>query len=237
MQVKFVCKSCGKEFFRSGNAAAVCRLTFRQKGFVYCSKGCASFKHGGHKNQLSEYKSWLAMRNRCDNPNHDSYLRYGGRGITYDPAWNDFSVFLEDMGKKPTSEHQLERVDNNKNYSKENCIWATRKEQTRNRGGKRATRLYTHDGKTMCIKDWAEYVGISSTSMQKRLNNKWPLEKAFSKEKHDKPDLYTFEGKSMSLLEWSKYLGINKNTLYSRIKNNLPPEKIFSSEKRSRWNP
>lgn len=175
------------------------------------------------------------MKNRCDNSSFKHYDRYGGRGITYDPAWDDFSVFLKDMGKKPTPEHQLERVDNNKNYSRENCIWATRKEQTRNRGGERATRLYTYDGKTMCIKDWAEYVGISNTSMQKRLNNGWPLEKAFSKEKHDKPDLYTFDGNTMSLLEWSKYLGVKKKTLYSRIKKNLPPEKIFSSEKRNRW--
>lgn len=196
-------------------------------------KNCKGAKHGYHKS--SEYSSWNAMKNRCDNSSFKHYDRYGGRGITYDPAWDDFSVFLKDMGKKPTPEHQLERVDNNKNYSRENCIWATRKEQTRNRGGERATRLYTYDGKTMCIKDWAEYVGISNTSMQKRLNNGWPLEKAFSKEKHDKPDLYTFDKKTMSLLEWSKYLGVKKKTLYSRIKKNLPPEKIFSSEKRNRW--
>lgn len=235
MQVRFVCKNCGSEFFRSGNAAAVCRLTFRQKGFVYCSKGCASFRHGGHKNKLSEYKSWLAMRNRCNNPSHDNYDRYGGRGITYDPAWDDFSVFLEDMGKKPTPKHQLERVDNDKNYNKENCIWATREQQTRNRGGKRATRLYTYNGKTMCIKDWAEEVGISPSSMQKRLNKDWPLEKAFSKERHDGPQLYTFEDKTMSLTEWSEHLNVPKPTLADRIKKGLPPEKIFTSEKFNRW--
>lgn len=235
MQVKFVCKNCGIEFFRSGNSAACCRRSLRQKGFVYCSKECGSFKHGGHKNKLSEYKSWLAMRNRCDNTNHESYHRYGGRGITYDPAWNDFSVFLKDMGEKPTPKHQIERIHNDKNYNKENCIWATRKEQTRNRGGGRATRLYTYDGKTMCIKDWADYVGISNTSMQKRLNNGWPLEKAFSKEKHDGPQLYTFEDKTMSLTEWSKHLNVPKPTLAGRIKMGLPPEKIFTSEKFNRW--
>lgn len=175
------------------------------------------------------------MRNRCDNPNHESYDRYGGRGITYDPAWDDFSIFLKDMGEKPTPEHQIERVDNDKNYSKENCIWATRKEQTRNRGGERATRLYTYEGKTMCIKDWAEYVGISNTSMQKRLNKGWPLEKAFSKEKHDAGKLYTFEGKTMSLTEWSKHLGIPRPTLCDRIKKNLPLDKVFSSAKMNRW--
>ncbi len=126
------------------------------------------------------------MKARCSNPNQTGYARYGGRGIGYDPAWDDFSVFLADMGAKGDPKLELERIDNNKNYSKENCRWATRKEQTRNRGGKRATRLYTFDGKTMCIADWAKEVGISPQSMQKRLNNNWPLEKAFSKERHDK---------------------------------------------------
>jgi len=89
------------------------------------------------------------------------------------------------MGKKPDPKMELERINNNKNYYKENCRWATRKEQTRNRGGKRATRLYTFEGKTMCIADWAKETGISPQSMQKRLNNGWPLDKAFSKERYD----------------------------------------------------
>jgi len=79
---------------------------------------------------------------------------------------------------------ELDRIDNEKNYSKENCKWSTRKEQTRNRGGKRATRLYTYEGKTMCIKDWADYVGISPQSMQKRLNKGWSLERAFTKKEN-----------------------------------------------------
>jgi hypothetical protein len=187
-------------------------------------------------NGSPEYKSWGAMKQRCTNPNHESYDRYGGRGITFDPSWEDFSVFFKDMGEKPTPEHQLERVDNEKNYSKENCIWATRKEQTRNRGGNRATRLYTYDGKTMCLKDWAQEVGISNTSMQKRLNKGWPLEKAFSKVKHDGPELFTFEDKTMSITEWSKYLNVPTPTLRARIKKGLPPEKIFASEKFNKWN-
>jgi len=125
------------------------------------------------------------MRSRCNCQKTTHYERYGGRGINYDPAWDDFNVFLADMGPKENPELELERIDNNKKYCKENCRWATRKEQTRNRGGKRATRLYTFEGKTMCIADWAKEVDISPQSMQKRLNNNWPLEKAFSKVRHD----------------------------------------------------
>ena len=134
----------------------------------------------------SEYKSWHAMKMRCNNPNQTGYERYGGRGVSYEPSWETFEGFFKDMGPKENSKLELDRIDNDGHYCKENCRWATRKEQTRNRGGKRATRLYTFEGKTMCIADWAKEVGISPQSMQKRLNNKWPLEKAFSKERHDK---------------------------------------------------
>ena len=121
------------------------------------------------------------MKERCNNPKHTAYLRYGGRGITYDPSWNSFEKFLEDMGPKENPKLELERIDNEKNYYKENCCWITHKEQTRNRGGKRATRLYTFNEKTMCIADWAKEVGISPQSMQKRLNKNWPLERAFKR--------------------------------------------------------
>ncbi len=175
------------------------------------------------------------MKQRCDNPNFKNYERYGGRGITYDELWKDFSNFLKDMGKKPSPEYQLERIANDKNYTKENCVWATRKEQTRNRGGERATRVYTHDGKTMCIKDWADYVGISPQAMQKRLNNGWPLEKAFSSEKHDKPALYTYDGKTMTLTEWSEYLEVKKITLSTRLRAGYPLDKVFTKDKFNRW--
>ena len=121
------------------------------------------------------------MKTRCDNPTHKAYSRYGGRGITYDPRWINFENFISDMGLKPDSKMELDRIDNDKNYCKENCRWTTHKEQTRNRGGKRATRLYTFNEKTMCIADWAREVGISPQSMQKRLNKGWPLEKAFTR--------------------------------------------------------
>ena len=184
-QTIFQCACCGVSYERVGNTAAWHRKRLRSRGYVFCSKACSSFKHGGNKNKMPEYGSWCAMKNRCNNPRHESYGRYGGRGITYDPAWNDFAIFLNDVGLKPDSKMELERINNDKGYCKKNCRWATHKEQTRNRGGKRATRLYTFDEKTMCIADWAKEVGIRPQSMQKRLNNNWPLEKAFCK-KHNR---------------------------------------------------
>lgn len=92
----------------------------------------------------SEYSAWVDMRQRCNNPNHQKYHRYGGRGIIVCERWNDFRNFFADMGPKPSSRYSLDRINNDGNYEPGNCRWATQRQQMYNKQYKNQNTNKTH---------------------------------------------------------------------------------------------
>jgi len=88
-------------------------------------------KHGLTESQ--EYTAWANMIQRCSNIKNNEFKNYGGRGIKVCKRWFDFSNFIKDMGKKPTADLSMDRIDNNGNYTPKNCRWATDKQQRNNK--------------------------------------------------------------------------------------------------------
>jgi hypothetical protein len=137
-----------------------------RRGQTSCM-GCrkpSNIKHG--LVNAPEYNVWQNMRVRCDNPKSEHYHNYGGRGIRYSLSWNYFATFYKDMGPRPTSKHTLERQENDGNYCKENCVWATRKEQANNQ---RKTLIIEIEGIKKCASDWAKEYGIDAAVVTRRI--------------------------------------------------------------------
>lgn len=139
-------------------------------------------KHGRSKTR--EYSIWSGMKARCFNRNHIGYKHYGGRGITVCDAWRDsFEEFYKDMGPRPSKKHHIHRIDNNGDYSPENCEWTTVRQNQRQRGN---NALFTHEGKTLCVAEWAEEKGVCEKLLRNRIRNGWSFERAITTPKPPK---------------------------------------------------
>lgn len=128
---KFRCLLCGNDKVIVG--------TYVVNGYT---KSCGCFlkkklsesrkKHGYSGTKV--YRTWKGIKGRVNNPNYEHYDRYGGRGIKISKDWEDsFDNFLRDMGEPPTPKHQIDRIDNDGDYCKENCRWVTPSENCNNR--------------------------------------------------------------------------------------------------------
>lgn len=122
------------------------------------------------------HKVWAGMKSRCNNVNEPSYKEYGGRGIKVCDRWNKYNNFYKDMMNGYKKGLTLNRVDNNGNYELDNCEWATPKQQANNT---RRNRMITYKGVTKTMQQWADEIGIQTSTLRYRLN-KWSVARALT---------------------------------------------------------
>lgn len=123
----------------------------------------------------TEYHIWEAIKHRCLNKNDLNYRHYGGRGITICEQWMDFIGFYEDMGNRPTKSHSIDRINNDGNYEKNNCRWATRKEQMSNTS---CNAFVEWEGKKVRRLELVKRYNLTTEALRKRLSRGWSLEEA-----------------------------------------------------------
>lgn len=124
----------------------------------------------------STYDTWSGMVQRCTNPKSKSFPAYGGRGISVCPEWLQFQEFARDMGERPEG-LQLDRIDNDREYSKANCRWATPLENGNN---KRNNVRLTAGGETRSLSEWSRFLGKPLSTIFSRHYRGWPAERVIS---------------------------------------------------------
>lgn len=220
----------------------------------------AQEQHG--MSSSAEYGIWRTMISRCHDENTKSYPDYGGRGIAVCERWrNSFIAFHADMGPRPSSEHSLDRRDNDLGYFPGNVFWRTSVEQNNNRSSNRrlmyrdqsftlaelsrmsglghktisqrlakgdsveealrpvtsSEKRYTHNGRSLTIREWAAETGIDREVLKTRLvGNKIPIERALSQDSL-RDNLIEYNGKRQSVTAWSRELRIDLGTLRTRL--------------------
>jgi len=112
------------------------------------------------------YKAWKGMKYRCLNPKSQYFGNYGGRGITVCDEWLTFDNFFRDMGHLPFSGAQVDRKNNNKGYSKDNCVWSTRVVNCRNT---RRNKNITIGQETKTLAEWSVIYNIPRETISSRI--------------------------------------------------------------------
>lgn len=149
----------------------------------YCSRRCQATSKRTHgegrgPTKSAEYMAWSSMKSRCLKPATKGYHWYGGRGITVCDAWQDsYDAFLQDMGRRPSPKHSLDRINPNGDYEPTNCRWATWTEQARNR---RDNHVLALNGISRLLVEWSELLGISRMVIRARLRKGWSVERTLT---------------------------------------------------------
>ena len=172
--------SCGTRFpsplkpiadGRTKSCGCYSRTKFIKAAAEYNDSG-GSTTHG--QCSTGAYRSWNSMLQRCINPNNSGYYMYGAVGVSVCEEWAVFENFYTDMGPRPDGT-SLDRIDSKGDYCKENCRWATPKEQANNTS---RNRHLTCDGVRRTLSEWADVSGTDRKVISSRLRLGWSIEEA-----------------------------------------------------------
>lgn len=147
-----------------GNTVSVRTTHLTRRETKSC--GCGRIKHRQYHHRL--YHIWTGMMRRCYKESDRAYKDYGGRGIEVCDRWHDVINFISDMQPSFKEGLSIDRIDDNGNYSPDNCRWADRVQQARNT---RRNVYVTYKGKRMLQKDFAGYIGIGCKTVTRYLRN------------------------------------------------------------------
>lgn len=161
---------------KSASGTKSCGCILKEKNRLRPVRNSTNLTHGesGNKNgrRSPEYVTWLSMRQRCTDENHSGYATHGSRGIRVCDEWmNSYESFLRDMGRKPSRDSSIDRIDPTGNYELSNCRWATNHQQQTNRTNNRMAIVF---GVSMTGSEAAKSTGIPERTIFNWLNKVAP---------------------------------------------------------------
>lgn len=174
------------------------------------------------KKQTRLYMTWAGMKQRCSNPKHKAFKRYGGRGITVCERWaNSFEAFMEDMGPQPL-EYTIERINLNGNYESTNCKWIPKSEQGLNQS---RNHWLDVNGEKYLITHLARKLGIPLGNMQQRVKKGLRGDALIQPQKHRR--MFEFGGEKATITQHARNRGVNISTVRIRMRLGWPMEHWF----------
>jgi hypothetical protein len=180
-----------------------------------------------HPRRHPLYNRWKDLKKRCYNPRSKSYHNYGGRGIKVCDRWRvSFSNFLSDMGDSFTPGKTIDRIDNDGDYCKENCRWATPVEQC---GNTRKNRIVVVGGSGVHLSELGRRSGIPWQTIASRLNRGMSPEDAVSMAQANRKILIEWGGERLTVGDWAKRIGKSRSTLKARFRYGWPVDRVLTT--------